>query len=375
MSIYRRPMAAILLAAALFFCTAFDNPDSLRLEVRASPDAALVTSSGTRTISPDKLRESAKRELPLVTPTLTDLYLASPSGTAYRLDASGFLWDKTLTERLPLTRSQTRKLLKKGKSLRKQHYGELTEWADARKVVPRKSTFAITDLETGLTFRVQNRAGSDHADVQPLTKEDTRIMAQIYSQGWSWRRKAILVTAGGHKLAASMNGMPHGGDGIPGNGFSGHFCVHFLNSSTHKSEHPDPIHQLMVHKAAGQLRSYLAAASPAQLAQSLIIALDHREDETVRLIAEGMDAKRFGKLAEHARRLSGIRLTGQSQADSAEPVAEPDVSRLLAYEAVRSVSATYSSGGSRGETLRLLFARPSAEAPWRLLEASPWTDE
>lgn len=362
----RIPIVAVLLAA-LFFCTAADTSEPLRLEVRASPNAALVTAADTPSITPDKLKAVATRETPTVTPALTDLYLASPSGT-YRLDNAGYLWDETLNRKFKLSRSQAKKLGKQGNALRKQHYGELSDWADARKLVPRKSTFSITDLETGLTFRVQNRAGSDHADVQPLTREDTKIMARIYDQGWSWRRKAILVTAGERRLAASMNGMPHGGDGIPDNGFDGHFCVHFLNSSTHRAEHPDPIHQLMVYKAAGQLRPYLDASSPDRLALDLIIALDHHESEIVRLLAEGMDTKRFAQLANEAGKLSAIRWNGK-------PEPEPDVSRLLVYEAERGVSVAYAAGGNRNETLRMTFARPSAESPWRLLEVSPWTDE
>ncbi|MCC3377949.1 hypothetical protein LKX83_33445, partial [Cohnella sp. REN36] len=71
-------------------------------------------------------------------------------------------------------------------------------------------------------------AGKYHADVQPLTKADTKIMKQIYNGKWSWKRKAIVVKKDHHYYAASMQGMPHGGDGIPDNSFSGHFCIHFL---------------------------------------------------------------------------------------------------------------------------------------------------
>ncbi|CAM3927953.1 hypothetical protein COLU111180_15035 [Cohnella lubricantis] len=358
--------ANMLMALALLFCTAAANPDSVRLEIRASPKATLVTGTEAPSAAMDKLEAAEPLNPPLVTPSLTDVYLTSPAGT-YRLDANGFWWDESLSHRLKLPRSLSRRLSKQSRAMRKHHYGELMAWEDAKRIIPRKSTFAITDVETGLTFRVQNRAGSDHADVQPLTKEDTRIMSLIYDQGWSWRRKAIIVTAGDRRIAASMNGKPHGGDGIPGNGFSGHFCVHFLGSSTHRSEHPDPIHQLMVHKAAGKLRSYLDESSPDRLAQSLIIALDHRETETIRMIAEGMDARRFALLAAQAQKLSAIRLSDPS---STEPEAS---SGLLAYEMDRRVSAIYLRGGRRNDKLHMIFTRPSLEAPWRLLEVNPWT--
>lgn len=361
-----RPFLIAALFAAVMLCTAAGSPDSFRLEVRASPNATLISAKDVRFVTADKLKtSSSKLAQPLVTAPLTDLYLSSPSGT-YRMDSAGALWDETHTQRYALPRSMAKKLLKQGKALRKQHYGELTDWAEARHIVPRKSTFAITDIETGLTFRVQRRAGSDHADVQPLTKEDTRIMAQIYDQGWSWRRKAIIVTAGDRRMAASMNGMPHGGDGIPGNGFDGHFCVHFLNSSTHRSEHPDLIHQLMVYKAAGSLRSYLDESSPLRLAQSLIIAIDHRDAELIRMMSEGMDTRHYNELAEQAARISSIRWNDKT-------TSEPDTARLLVYEADCSVSMTFVRRGSRSETLRMIFARTSFESPWRLMEVNPWT--
>lgn len=61
-------------------------------------------------------------------------------------------------------------------------------------------------METGLQFQVQRRAGKNHADVQPLTKQDTAVMKQIYQGKWSWKRRAILVRKDDQFLAASMHG-------------------------------------------------------------------------------------------------------------------------------------------------------------------------
>lgn len=364
----RLPILAVLLAA-LLLCTAAGDPGSLRLEVKTSPNAAYAASSAVRSVSLAKLLADAHTEQAADAPALTDAYLVAPDGV-YRLDASGSLWDERRSLRVRLPRAAAKKLKLQAAALRLQHYGELTDWAEASRLLPRKSTFAITDAETGLTFRVQRRAGSDHADVQPLTKEDTRIMRQIYGEGWSWRRKAIFVTAGGKRLAASMNGMPHGGDGIPGNDFSGHFCVHFLNSSTHRSETPDLIHQLMVHKAAGTLRAHLDDSSPFTLADQLIVAMDHRDGELLRMMSEGMELTRSQTLQEEARTLSSIR-----RADKPKAELEPDVSRLLVCEVERSIAMTFVRGGKRNGTLRLAFSRSAADAPWRLAEISPLTDK
>lgn len=109
-------------------------------------------------------------------------------------------------------------------------------------------------------------------------------MKQIYDNQWSWKRKAILVVTDKHKIAASMNGMPHGGDGIPGNGFSGHFCVHFLDSSTHRSADPDLFHQFMVYTASGQRETFFNMASPAMLSEIFIGALSLRDHDVLKVV-------------------------------------------------------------------------------------------
>ena len=131
--------------------------------------------------------------------------------------------------------------------------GELVDWSEAKKIFALYAKATITDLETGLSFKVQRRGGSSHADVQPLTKADTATMKKIYGGEWSWNRRAIIVNVAGRRLAASMNGMPHGDGAIKDNDFPGHFCIHFQNSKTHGSKKVDPAHQEAVKRAAGLL--------------------------------------------------------------------------------------------------------------------------
>jgi len=129
---------------------------------------------------------------------------------------------------------------------------EMTPWfGGANNIFTRGSVAKITHVDTGLTFYAKRRGGTNHADCEPLTKKDTQIMKQIYGGSWSWSRKAIVVEVNGKKMAASMNGMPHGGSTISGNGFSGHFCVHFYGSKGHGNPRQDPDHQAMVRRAMG----------------------------------------------------------------------------------------------------------------------------
>ncbi|MDP5273056.1 hypothetical protein [Chengkuizengella axinellae] len=161
--------------------------------------------------------------------------------------------------------------------VRKKHYGELLTWNEVKEKMPKYTKFTVIDLETGLSFKVQRRAGNKHADVQPLTAEDSKIMKQIYNGHWSWNRRAVVIKNGHDSIAGSMNGMPHGGDGIPNNDFSGHFCIHFLGSTTHRQRNIDPSHQSMVYKAAGMWQQYIQNATPEDVIDSFFIALNQKD--------------------------------------------------------------------------------------------------
>lgn len=172
-----------------------------------------------------------------------------------------------------------------------KHYGKALSWPEADKLMPKGTVLTITDLETGLTFRGQRRAGSAHMDVQPLTKEDTATMKSIYGGRWSWQRKAVLVGTPDGMAGASMHGMPHGGDGIPGNHFNGHFCVHFTGSVTHGSSHSDPAHQAMAHKAAGKLEDYHKSLSPEDTVKLFLVAANQKDRHLLEvLLHAGADA-------------------------------------------------------------------------------------
>ncbi|HOV69493.1 MAG TPA: peptidoglycan-binding protein, partial [Clostridia bacterium] len=122
-------------------------------------------------------------------------------------------------------------------------------WTVASKVFARGATATVTDVKTGKSFKVKRYGGTNHADVEPLTANDTAKMKSIYGGSWSWSRRAIVVEIDGRRLAASMNGMPHGGSSLSYNNFSGHFCIHFLNSRTHGTNRVDPDHQAAIQYA------------------------------------------------------------------------------------------------------------------------------
>ena len=107
----------------------------------------------------------------------------------------------------------------------------------------------VTDVATGIAWRVKRVGGTNHADVAPLTAEDTAAMKKVYGT-WSWNRRAVFVTIDGVNYAASINGMPHGsGDSVPDNNYNGHHCMHFTNSRTHGTNKECSLHQAAIQKA------------------------------------------------------------------------------------------------------------------------------
>lgn len=132
-------------------------------------------------------------------------------------------------------------------------YGELIDWSNINDLFPIGSNATLQDFETGHTFRIHHLFGTNHADCEPLTAEDSYIMKQVFGGEWSWERRAAILWLDGRPVACSMAGMPHGtSQDIYGNDFDGMFDLHFLNSRTHGTNRVDPDHQAMVRRAAGQ---------------------------------------------------------------------------------------------------------------------------
>lgn len=133
---------------------------------------------------------------------------------------------------------------------------EVLSWSAASKVMPRGSVVTIQDVYTGKSFKVKRTFGTNHADVEALTKADTQMIKSIWG-GFTWERRPVIVHINGRYLAASMAGMPHAGDSlnaISSNGMSGVLDLHFVGSKRHKEGNiqavVDPQHQAAIKVAA-----------------------------------------------------------------------------------------------------------------------------
>ena len=110
---------------------------------------------------------------------------------------------------------------------------ELLPWSEARRVWSRGDIAQITDVRTGIVYHVRNMGNGNHSDVETVTQADTNAMRQTYGGVWSWATRPVIVSVNGRHIAASINGMPHAGATIVGNGMQGHVCIHFRGSRTH----------------------------------------------------------------------------------------------------------------------------------------------
>jgi uncharacterized protein YgiM (DUF1202 family) len=110
---------------------------------------------------------------------------------------------------------------------------ELLEWSAVKGIIVLNVPIPVVDVRTGVTYTIQCFSKGSHADVETLTTADTEILKGLYGGSWSWSPRPVWVTIAGRTVAASINGMPHGGGVIAGNGMDGQICLHFLGSKTH----------------------------------------------------------------------------------------------------------------------------------------------
>jgi hypothetical protein len=147
-------------------------------------------------------------------------------------------------------------------------------WKQGNSAFPTNSVVTVKDVYTGKTFKIKRTMGSNHADCEALTLEDTNIIKSIWG-GFNWNIRPVHILINGRVLAASMSAMPHAGldsspafaavdnrsqnygsgqnlDVVKGNGMDGHFDIHFLNSTRHKDGKVDSRHQEAIKIAASK---------------------------------------------------------------------------------------------------------------------------
>ncbi len=347
--------------------------DRIELSIRSSSAAEYKTTVSISSPKWKKWLSSLEQveSLPQPAPAYSVLELAASASTGtrqlyriYSVESGAYLLqlDTRTVYRTPEEMKKDVDRLRQ--ELAARHFGKPLIWTEADKMMPKGTVLSITDLETGLTFQGQRRAGSAHMDVQPLTKEDTATMKTIYGGQWSWQRKAVLVKTPSGVVGASMHGMPHGGDGIPGNNFNGHFCIHFSGSITHGSSHSDPAHQAMAQKAAGKLEEYHKSLSPLDTVKLFLVAVNQKDRHLLELLlnTDGDTGLAAEWLDEHIL--------------NARPIAEPPAPFRIPGDALEAQFKTrvgISRKGARpqGIWFRWSLSRTTPVGAWFITDIQP----
>lgn len=127
-------------------------------------------------------------------------------------------------------------------------YGDIYTWENARRLFTVGQRGTLKDIKTGIPFNIKYYGGSNHADIVPLTSNDSKKMVQIYKK-WSWAAKRPMILTfnqGGvnYRLAISVTGMPHSTtDMYKQNWINGHFDMYFYNSTSHNTNEKVFAHQ------------------------------------------------------------------------------------------------------------------------------------
>lgn len=87
----------------------------------------------------------------------------------------------------------------------------------------------VYDPATGISFTLYVMSRGRHADVEPLTADDTAKMMNAFGGKDDWTPKAVYVNLpDGRWTIAAMHNVAHGTQTITSNNYNGQNCVHFL---------------------------------------------------------------------------------------------------------------------------------------------------
>lgn len=120
-----------------------------------------------------------------------------------------------------------------GEAKTPSRYGKPLHWfLDGQYILKRNTNILVTDTASGKSFKAVIMGGMNHADIEPLTPADTKVMKALF-KSWTWTPRPVSVHFNGMNIAGSLSGMPHSFDTTPKNGVSGHFDLYLRESKPH----------------------------------------------------------------------------------------------------------------------------------------------
>ena len=129
----------------------------------------------------------------------------------------------------------------------------LVDWFDGmNKIMGKMTPFKVIDVRSGISWNMQRFGGYTalwHADVETVTKDDTKKMTEAWGGELNPSRRPVWVKYDGKYYAASLMGFVHNTGPTSSNGMDGQVCLHFRGSKIHGSGHIDEAHQACIMEA------------------------------------------------------------------------------------------------------------------------------
>lgn len=176
----------------------------------------------------------------------TKVYVIGKEGGYYRVQNSS----GSVTCYVKASCVSTKKVAQKSTAATYKAKVVKLNWSTSGKNVLKKNCYGyIYDIKSGKTIRIKRMGGSNHADVEPVTKTDTAKLKAMSGGSYSWDSRPVILIANGKFVACAINTMPHGAQTITNNGYKGQFCLHMVGSTTHGSEEVNANHQSAIKQA------------------------------------------------------------------------------------------------------------------------------
>lgn len=113
-------------------------------------------------------------------------------------------------------------------------------YTEVKPILKGKSSIYVYDPATSIGFTLHLYSLGRHADVEPMTADDTAKMMEAFGGVATWTPKFVYVLLpNGQWTVATMHNVAHGGQSIKDNNFDGQNCVHFLREMA-ECEAADP---------------------------------------------------------------------------------------------------------------------------------------
>ncbi|MBQ2662530.1 MAG: peptidoglycan-binding protein [Clostridia bacterium] len=130
--------------------------------------------------------------------------------------------------------------------------GTLISWNDIKTTLKIGNSYTVVDYNTGTQFSLTYTGGENHAEAEAATPQDSATIKSVFGDAFSYYKRPVVILVGEKKIAASLQGFPHGSDQVSQNDMDGHICLYFQDSLSHVGALPDAEHTNLVYKAAGR---------------------------------------------------------------------------------------------------------------------------